>query len=105
MIYFTDIVKHISVNTDKYGQKTETVGPEIPARVVEEIELIRDESGNEITSSGRVYLKSTVDPKFGDKIQIIRVGGAGLKETGKTFIIKKKKIVHNPSVQFTKVWV
>lgn len=103
--YLTDIIKIISVSSDKYGKITETESAEIKARVEDYNKLIMSVDGKETMASIYVAVKSNNSIKYADKIKIVKKNGVTYFDTSKKWQIKSLYVAGGFSQQIIEVYL
>ena len=86
-IYFMDIIKIVNVKTDTWGVKTETIGNNISARVLDTNKLTLNDRGIEVMGSMKIFLPITTTILYDDKIKIIKRNGIDYELKDKLFQI------------------
>jgi hypothetical protein len=86
-IYFMDIIKIVNVKTDTWGVKTETIGNNISARVLDTNKLTLNDRGIEVMGSMKIMLPITTTILYDDKIKIMKRNGIDYELKDKLFQI------------------
>jgi hypothetical protein len=82
-----DIIKIVNVKTDTWGVKTETIGNNISARVLDTNKLTLNDRGIEVMGSMKIMLPITTTILYDDKIKIMKRNGIDYELKDKLFQI------------------
>ena len=85
--YFTDIVKIVSVKTDRFGATTETESADLSAKVFDKCKMMLGKDGREVMPSMKIYLDKSAAVYDGDKIKIVKKNGNDYKQPEKLWQI------------------